>query len=108
MDNWLLSEIKRTVIGERRPTIAGRDIPYLVFRGTDATPDPLGANDREGTIYVSENVVKFDEHYAALTALHEQVECERKLKGRAYAYAHGSAITDVASAIVSDQLKIQD
>ncbi|GEM_PF-6061862 len=94
MDDWPLGYIKRTIVGERRTANNGSDITYLVYRWDDPSPDPIGVNDREGAIYVSESVVKSDERRADLTALHEQVELQHKARGRSHAYAHRRAFVE--------------
>lgn len=91
MEDWPLGEVKRRVVGERTATIAGRRVVYLVFRWIDLSPDPLGGVDRDGTIYLSERLVRGDGRRADLTAFHERIEFEQEASGGGHADAHRRA-----------------
>jgi len=87
----LIDAIKRDVI--RRESIVLTDVPisYAVFRSEAATPD-LAFYDEQGTIYIPENLLQYNQQYAHLFALHEHVEIQHKRAGRPHAYAHRRAL----------------
>jgi hypothetical protein len=87
----LIDAIKRDVI--RREEIVLTDVPisYAVFRTEADTPD-LAFYDEHGTIYIPEGLLRFNEQYANLFALHEHVEIQHKRAGRPHAYAHRRAL----------------
>ncbi len=93
--------IKRNVIGTRRAVVADIDLCYAVFR-RDPDLAEVGEErweidacyDVEGTIYLRDDLVAFDERVADLTAYHEHVEIQHKVAGRAHAYAHRRAYVE--------------
>ncbi len=87
----LLDPIKRDVIRIEQPTVADTALSYAVFRSEADTPD-LAFYDTDGTIYIPEDLVQFDEQYAQLIALHEHVEIQHKRAARPHAYAHRRAL----------------
>jgi hypothetical protein len=87
----LLDPIKRDVIRIEQHTVADTALSYAVFRSEAHTPD-LAFYDTDGTIYIPEDLVQFDQHYAHLIALHEHVEIQHKRAARPHAYAHRRAL----------------
>ena len=87
----LLGQIKDNVIGERACDIGGMEVRYVVFSWPGGD-DPIGSYDEEGTIYVSDNLLRTNPKDADLTAFHEQLEINRKRAGRSHAYAHRRAL----------------
>jgi len=87
----LIEAIQRDAI--RREEIVLTDIPisYAVFRTEADTPD-LAFYDEDGTIYIPEDLLQFNEQYAHVIALHEHVEIQHKRAGRPHAYAHRRAL----------------
>ncbi|MEJ7654095.1 MAG: hypothetical protein WKH64_12585 [Chloroflexia bacterium] len=74
----LVETIKRDVVGTRRASVVGVEVPYSVYRPNLDTAPIVGCYDEGGTIYVSEELVGVDAHSADLTAYHEHVEIRHK------------------------------
>ena len=87
----LLDAIKQKVIRTEKAVVADLALSYTVFRYRGDTPD-LVFYDETGTIYIPADLIEFDEQYAHLFALHEQVEIQHKLASRSHAYAHRRAL----------------
>jgi hypothetical protein len=87
----LLEPIKRAVIRFEQRTVADIALSYAVFRSEADTPD-LAFYDTDGTIYIPEHLMQFDQQYAHLVVLHEQVEIQHKRAARPHAYAHRRAL----------------
>jgi hypothetical protein len=87
----MIAAVSRDVI--RREEIVLTDVPIslAVFRTEAHAPD-LSFYDELGTIYLPEDLLKFNEQYAHLIALHERVEYQHKRAGRPHAYAHRRAL----------------
>lgn len=86
----MVEAIKREVVGTRVAFMAGTEVPYWVFRSSEVTPE-LALYDEDGTIYVSEAVVKADTRSADLCAYHKHIEIRHKRAGRSHACAHRRA-----------------
>ncbi len=87
----LLDAIKQNVIRTEQAVVADLALSYTVFRHRGDTPD-LVFYDETGTIYIPADLIEFDEQYAHLFVLHEQVEIQHKLASRSHAYAHRRAL----------------
>ena len=87
----LLDAIKQNIIRTEQAVVADLALSYTVFRYKGNTPD-LVFYDETGTIYIPADLIEFDEQYAHLFALHEQVEIQHKLASRPHAYAHRRAL----------------
>ena len=89
----LINTIKRNVFTTRHGMVAATELSYAVFHPGSDTPD-LAFYDEDGTIYIPEHLVAFDERYADLIAFHEHLEIRHKLAGRTHAYAHRRALVE--------------
>jgi hypothetical protein len=87
----LIDTIKRDVIRREEIVLIDVTISYAVFRSEAETPD-FACYDEQGTIYIPENLLHFNEQYAHLIALHEHVEIQHKRAGQPHAYAHRRAL----------------
>lgn len=95
----IIERVKCNVIGNRRTTIAGTEITYAVFRQAVDIPSDGAWYDTEGTLYVAEDMLVWDEQVADLIAYHEFEEVRHKKAGRAHAYAHRRAyLTELLAA----------
>jgi hypothetical protein len=83
-----LDRIKNDVVDARGNVVGDVEVSYAIYRPGPDTADLGACYDEDGTIYIPEDLVKFDELYADLVALHEHVEIQLKLAGRSHAYAH--------------------
>jgi hypothetical protein len=92
----VVDTMKANVIGDRQSAIPGADLRYRLFRTRPDQPDPGGGYDEGGAIYVSADLVHFDERFADLIALHEQLEVRYKAAGRSHAHAHRRAWAEEA------------
>ena len=97
----LLDAIKQAVIRTEQAVVADIPLSYAVFRCEADTPD-LAFYDEAGTIYIPEDLIRFNEQYAHLCALHEHVEIQHKLASRSHAYAHRRALQ--AELLVAKQI----
>ncbi|HEY3081974.1 MAG TPA: hypothetical protein VGM69_18950 [Chloroflexota bacterium] len=86
-----LAVIRPNVVGERRRTVAGTEVRYLLFRRTPGGPGAWW--DADGSVYIpdQDEFIGSDERRAGLIALHEQTEYRHRAAGRPHAYAHRRA-----------------
>jgi hypothetical protein len=87
----MIDVIQRAVIRREEIVLADTPIVYSVFRTEADIPD-LAFYDEERTIYLPEDLLQFNEQYAHVIALHEQIEIQHKRAGRTHAYAHRRAL----------------
>ena len=87
----LIEQVKKNKLRDLTCGIEGLTVRYTVC---GEWPDWLdsGLYDAQGTIYVSDTLVRKDRWLADLTAFHEQTELNHQAAGRSHAYAHRRAL----------------
>jgi hypothetical protein len=90
----LAERVKQRTTGTRRTRIADTDVVYRIYQGDARTDGLIGCYDASGRIFVVEDLVQLDPHFADLVNYHEHLEVMYKRAGSSHARAHRRALAE--------------